>query len=87
MALPTQLPSIDENTALFPSTGIMDKGIDLDRISVLEQETERLQSSDGGSSSGQDVQRNLALRQYNIIAHSLRDGGDCVVGWSLSMEQ
>jgi len=29
--------------------------------------------------SGQDVQQNLALRQYDIIAHSLKDDGVCVV--------
>jgi hypothetical protein len=45
MALPTQLPPIDENTALFLSTAIMDRDVDLDRISVLEQEIEDLTAS------------------------------------------
>ncbi|KAF9357448.1 hypothetical protein BGX34_009366 [Mortierella sp. NVP85] len=44
-ALPTQLPPIDENTALFLPTAIMDKDVDLDRISVLEQEIEDLTAS------------------------------------------
>ncbi|KAF9351000.1 hypothetical protein BGX34_000861 [Mortierella sp. NVP85] len=39
------LPPIDENTALFLSTAIMDKDVDLDRISVLEQEIEDLTAS------------------------------------------
>jgi len=44
-ALPTQLPPIDENTALLLPTAIMDRDVDLDRISVLEQEIEDLTAS------------------------------------------
>ncbi|KAK3821821.1 MAG: hypothetical protein J3Q66DRAFT_427707 [Benniella sp.] len=41
-ALPTQLPPIDENTALLLPAAITDRDVDLDRISVLEQEIEDL---------------------------------------------
>ncbi|KAK3821812.1 MAG: hypothetical protein J3Q66DRAFT_427671 [Benniella sp.] len=44
-ALPMQLPAIDENTALFLPTAITDRDVDLDRISVLEQEIEDLTGS------------------------------------------